>query len=115
MLIELDSGMQRCGLQPGPNVVEFAQRLTQLPGIELVGLMAWEGHVCKIEDEAEKKAQTLKTVCSLVSTVELCRKAGIEIPIVSRGGTGSFRFAAHIPGITEIQAGGGIFGDVTYR
>jgi len=115
VLIELDSGMQRCGLQPGPNVVEFAQRLTELPGIELAGLMAWEGHVCKIEDEAEKKAQTLKAVGSLVSTAELCRKAGIEIPIISCGGTGSFRLTAQIPGITEIQAGGGIFGDVTYR
>jgi D-serine deaminase-like pyridoxal phosphate-dependent protein len=114
-LIELDSGMQRCGLQPGPNVVEFARKLTDLPGIQLAGLMAWEGHVCKIEDAAEKKAQTEKAVGSLVHTAKLCREAGIAIPIVSCGGTGDFRISANIPGVTEIQAGGGIFGDLTYQ
>ncbi len=114
-LIELDSGMQRCGLQPGPNVVEFARQLSDLPGIKLSGLMSWEGHVCKIEDAVEKKTKTEKAVGSLVHTADLCRKSGIAVPIVSCGGTGSFRLSAHIPGVTEMQVGGGIFGDVTYQ
>ena len=42
-------------------------------------------------------------------------EAGLPCPIVSCGGTGSYRFAAAQPGITEIQAGGAIFMDNFYR
>ena len=34
---------------------------------------------------------------------------------MSCGGTGTFRITAGIEGITEIQAGGGIFSDVLYE
>jgi D-serine deaminase-like pyridoxal phosphate-dependent protein len=115
LLVELDSGMQRCGLKPGLNAVTFAYQVAELQGVEFAGFMAWEGHVVKIEDPIEKKAVTEKSVGSLVTTAALCREAGLEVPIVSCGGTGSFHTTAHIPGITEIQAGGGIFGDATYR
>lgn len=115
LLVELDSGMQRCGVKPGPTAVQFACQVAELPGVEFAGFMAWEGHVVKIEDPIEKKAMTEKSVGSLVATAELCRQAGLEVAIVSCGGTGSFHTTAHIPGVTEIQAGGGIFGDVTYR
>lgn len=115
LLVELDPGMHRCGLIPGPAAVEFACRVAEMPGVEFAGFMAWEGHVVKIEDPLEKKALTERAVGSLVNTAALCRETGLAVPIVSCGGTGSFRVTAHIPGITEVQAGGGIFGDVTYR
>lgn len=115
LLVELDSGLQRCGLQPGSGAVDFACRVAELPGIEFAGLMAWEGHVTRIADPMEKKVATEKAVSSLVTTAGLCSQAGLAVPIVSCGGTASFRITAHIPGVTEIQAGGGAFGDVTYR
>ena len=31
------------------------------------------------------------------------------------GGTGTYGITAHLPGVTEVQAGGGIFGDAHYR
>jgi D-serine deaminase-like pyridoxal phosphate-dependent protein len=34
---------------------------------------------------------------------------------VSCGGTGTYQIAVTVPGVTEVQAGGGIFGDVHYR
>jgi D-serine deaminase-like pyridoxal phosphate-dependent protein len=34
------------------------------------------------------------------------------VSIVSAGGTGTYHVTASLPGVTEIQAGGGIFGDV---
>ncbi len=114
-LIELNIGMNRCGILPGPGVLDFARKMQELPGIELSGLMAWEGHVVRLEDPVEKREVTGKAVQLLTGSAELCRKAGIPIPIVSCGGTGSYRISARVPGVTEIQAGGGIFGDLTYR
>ncbi len=115
LVVELDAGMQRCGLTPGQAAVDFACRVAEMPGIDFSGFMAWEGHVVKIEDPFEKKMETQKAIGSLVATAELCREAGLEVPVVSCGGTGSFRITALIPGVTEVQAGGGIFGDITYR
>ena len=77
--------------------------------------MAWEGHVVKMEDADEKKRETERAVGSLVRTAELCRSGGQPISLVSCGGTGSYTITSHIPGVTEIQAGGGVFGDVTYE
>lgn len=115
VVIEINSGMNRCGLAPGQPVLDFAKQIRNLPGIELAGLMAWEGHVVQISDPKEKLKKTQQAVSSLVETARLCRTAGFPIPIVSCGGTGSYTISAHIPGVTEIQAGGGIFGDITYR
>ncbi len=115
LLVELNAGMQRCGVAPGKAAVDFAFQIAKLPGIEFAGFMAWEGHVVRIEDPVEKKIETEKAIGLLVDTAVLCRQAGLAAPIVSCGGTGSFRITALVPGVTEIQAGGGIFGDVTYR
>ena len=37
------------------------------------------------------------------------------MPIVSCGGSGTYTITARIPGVTEIEAGGAVFSDVTYR
>jgi D-serine deaminase-like pyridoxal phosphate-dependent protein len=115
VLAELDIGMHRCGVQPGQPALDFCLSLAGLPGIDLRGLMGWEGHVTRIEDPAQKKLETERAVHHLVETAALCRAAGLAISIVSCGGTGSYTITAHIPGVTEIQAGGGAFGDVTYQ
>jgi D-serine deaminase-like pyridoxal phosphate-dependent protein len=41
-------------------------------------------------------------------------EAGLVCPIVSAGGTGSYQITARLPGLTELQAGGGIFMDLFY-
>ena len=42
------------------------------------------------------------------------RTAGEARTVVSAGGTGSYQYSADCPGITELQAGGGIFADPCY-
>ncbi len=115
VLIEINIGMNRCGLKPGTESAKFAHQIAKLPGITLSGLMGWEGHVTGIEDPNDKRIQIKSAISDLVETAELCRSEGLYIPIVSCGGTGSYRISANISGITEIQAGGGIFGDLTYQ
>ena len=45
VLLELDSGMHRLGVPPGPDAVELAERVAALDGIELIGVFTHEGHV----------------------------------------------------------------------
>lgn len=115
VLAEVNTGMNRCGVEPGVPAQAFCTELAGLPGVHLAGLMTWEGHVVKIDDSQEKRAETERAVGSLIQTAELCRKSGLPISIVSCGGTGSYTITAHIHGVTEMQAGGGVLGDVTYE
>jgi D-serine deaminase-like pyridoxal phosphate-dependent protein len=116
ILIEVNTGMNRCGVEPGEPVLDLVRQLTNLPGIKLMGAMTWEGgRVAKIQDSIEKEKQCHDAVTKLVSSVKLCREHGFEMPIVSCGGSGTYMISSHIPSVTEIQAGGAVFGSIAYR
>lgn len=114
VLIEVDIGLGRAGVAPGEPAIALARSIKALPGLELVGVSGWEGHTIEIKDPQEKAAAVEGAVAMLVATAEALRRAGFPITIVSCGGTGSFRYTTRIPGVTEIQAGGGILSDVRY-
>ena len=63
----------------------------------------------------EKGRVVAKALEQFVASAELCRNAGIPVEILSCGGTGTYWISAAQPGITEIEAGGGIFCDIRYR
>ncbi len=115
VVVELEIGMHRAGVDPGPPAVDLARRVHETPGLRLRGLMAWEGHARSEPDRAVRRRIIEAAVWRLVQCAEECRAAGLPVEIVSAGGTGTFYVTAHQPGITEIQAGGAIFGDVAAR
>jgi D-serine deaminase-like pyridoxal phosphate-dependent protein len=62
-----------------------------------------------------KEQRIADAVGLLTSTADACRAAGLPVEIVSCGGTGTYWITARLPGVTEVQAGGGILSDVVYR
>jgi D-serine deaminase-like pyridoxal phosphate-dependent protein len=114
-ILEIDIGLERAGVAPGKPAVELAKQVAALPGIDFAGIMGYEGHLLTIDDQGEKAARICAALAQLGETAERIKAAGIACPIVSCGGTGSLRFAAQQPGITELQAGGVIFMDAFYR
>jgi len=115
VLIELDTGMARAGAQPGEPAVALACIAAHTPGVRFMGLMAWEGHACDMQPEAAKRTEIERAVGALTSSAEMCRQAGLPVAIVSGGGSGTYRVTPFLAGVTEIQAGGAIFCDPTYR
>ncbi|MCB9161233.1 MAG: alanine racemase [Caldilineaceae bacterium] len=114
VVVELNTGMERAGVQPGAPALELAKAVHSYPGLELRGLMTWEGHTIGITPEADKRAAIAHSIGQLRDTVDLVRQAGLPVEIVSCGGSGTFAITAHEAGITEIQAGGVIFNDIAY-
>ncbi len=114
ILIEVNTGMDRAGTAPGEATVRLAQLVHETPGVALRGLMTWEGHTITLPP-ADKQASIERSIGQLLDTAELCRRAELPIDIVSCGGSGTYQITTTIAGITEIQAGGGIYGDVTYQ
>jgi D-serine deaminase-like pyridoxal phosphate-dependent protein len=115
VLVEVDAGMGRCGVRPGAAVAELAATIDASPGLRFAGLMAWEAHCVRMTDQDQKRACIATAVGLLTESANLCRRRGLDPQIVSCGGTGTYSITSEVPGITEIQAGGGIFHDVYYE
>ena len=115
IVIEVNVGMERCGVRPGAPAVELAKLVDSMPNLRFAGVMAWEGHAMGVKDPAAREAEIKRAVGELVATADACREAGLAVDIVSAGGTGTYLTTAGVDGVTEVEAGGGIFGDVVYR
>ncbi len=114
VLIEVEVGMERAGIASGTPTLEFARRIAACEGAQLAGLQCWESQSLRETDQEQKRRIILDDLKRFTDTADQCRQAGIPIDILSCGGTGTFSMAAFAPGITEIEAGGGIYGDLQY-
>lgn len=115
VILEVDVGLNRSGVAPVEPAVELARRVGRLEGVRLVGIMGYEGHLLQIADADEKRARIADAMKLLADVKQAMLDAGLCCDIVSAGGTGSFHITASCSGVTEIQAGGGIFMDPFYR
>lgn len=114
VLIEVNVGMARGGIAPGDPTRQLAERILATPGLRFRGLMGWEGHVLKHDGDA-KQAAIDTAIRTLLDTTEHCRRAGFDVPIVSASGSGTFLLSTRHRGLTEVQAGGAVFSDLSYR
>jgi D-serine deaminase-like pyridoxal phosphate-dependent protein len=115
VIIEVNIGLDRVGIQPGRDTLELARAIDKLDGVKFAGIMGYEGHLLQVAEPAEKEKRIRETIATLVGCKDQIGKAGIACDIVSAGGTGSYHYTVKCPGVTEIQAGGGIFMDPYYR
>ena len=115
VVIEIDIGMRRCGVAPGQPVLGLAQQIARSPGLRFEGVMGYEGHVIFTPDPEERKEKTEASLRLMMDSVELLRKAGFPVNIVSGGGTGTYFITGKYPGITELQVGSYITMDSQYR
>jgi D-serine deaminase-like pyridoxal phosphate-dependent protein len=115
VIVEVDSGMNRCGVAPGEPAVALAKAVADSPHLRFAGLMAWEGHTVSMAEHETRRDEIMRAIARLTETADACRAAGLKVDIVSCGGSGTYLHAAPMPGITEVQAGGATLGDGWYR
>jgi D-serine deaminase-like pyridoxal phosphate-dependent protein len=109
VLVDVDIGMKRTGVATARAALELARRVTATSGLRFDGLMGYEGHTLMIADPIEKRAAVAAALARLLEARDVTCAAGLDCRIISAGGSGSYQYTADIAGITEIQAGGGIF------
>ena len=113
-LVDVNVGQNRCGTAPGSEAVALGKRVEDAHGVELRGLMGYEGHAVGIASRAEREAAVRTAMEKLVSTAAMFSGAGLSTSIVSSGGTGSYDIGSAVAGITEIQAGSYALMDTDY-
>jgi len=115
ILVEVNVGMNRCGVAPGEPALELAQEVEKQKGLEFMGLMGYEGHTVFIASYKEREREAKKALKLLVDTKKLIEENDIECNAVSAGGTGTYDIAGSYPGITEVEAGSYITMDAKYN
>jgi D-serine deaminase-like pyridoxal phosphate-dependent protein len=111
-------GLQRFGVIPGDSTFTFAERLSGLPGVELVGIYAHELGLDQTEKGRDRTAY--KTAEIMARTARELRNAGFNIEHVSVGATPTFHSTCRyikegkFPEITEIHPGHFVIGDIWY-
>lgn len=104
-LVEVDTGMGRAGARSIAEAVALARHVARADGVELRGVVGYEGHCMLEPDRALRVAKAGAAMEHLVEAAQAIRDAGLEVPVVSAGGTGTWDLTGAHPGVTEIQAG----------
>ena len=104
VVIDVNVGLPRCGCAP-----EDAGRLADLArskGLEVRGVMGYEGHLMMVDEPIDKAAETERCMALL-----LAAHADVGGELVSAGGTGTYDVNTWA---TEIQAGSYLLMDTRY-
>ena len=113
VLVDVDVGLSRCGVH-AQTAVDLARIVHKLRGLELRGIMGYEGHSVFIRDRDERKIAAEKSMSILVEAAQRIRESGLPCPVVSAGGTGTYDITGSFSGVTEVQAGSYCLMDVRY-
>jgi D-serine deaminase-like pyridoxal phosphate-dependent protein len=113
VLVKVDVGFHRCGIDPGANPIGFVQAVSAMPGLRLRGLLSHAGHGYHAGSEADLAAIAQQEAQTLTSIRERASAAGIALDEISVGATPTLRFSAGQPGITELRPGNYVYFDRT--
>jgi D-serine deaminase-like pyridoxal phosphate-dependent protein len=105
VVVELDVGMGRGGTRTVEDACALAKAAADLQGVELRGLLGYEGHCADEADPVARERETRASMELLTGAAERMREDGLPIEIVSAGATGTYTITGAFPGITEVQAG----------
>jgi D-serine deaminase-like pyridoxal phosphate-dependent protein len=110
ILVDLDVGMGRTGLQTPSEALKLAQFVDATSGLRLDGLFCYPGH---INQPAAEQTQALQAVSDkLAATLRMWTDHGLQARIVSGGSTPTAFQSHQIPEYTEIRPGTYIYNDM---
>jgi D-serine deaminase-like pyridoxal phosphate-dependent protein len=114
VLVEINVGANRCGIEPGEPAFNLAQQIHASGNLRFAGLQAYHGSAQHIR-KAEDRRAAIDAACEKVKcTTALLAQAGIPCERVTGAGTGTYMYEAASSVYHEVQTGSYIFMDVDY-
>lgn len=110
VLVDLDVGFHRTGVQSPQAALELARHVARTPGLRLDGLMCYPGHLKEPPDEQRRLLEPIAGL--LQEAVDLWQRDGLEARVVSGGSSPSAYLSHHISALTEIRPGTYIYNDM---
>lgn len=112
VMLEVDNGFGRCGVQSLDEAIALADAIGELPGVELVGVMGFGGQAYRARDEYEVVAAGQREGLETAEVAEALRARGHSgVRDVSVGSSPSSPHAMQVYGVTEVRPGVYVFND----
>jgi D-serine deaminase-like pyridoxal phosphate-dependent protein len=113
VLVKVDVGFHRCGIDPNADALGFLQTVASLPGLKLRGLLSHAGHAYHAASEDELRTIAGQEAETLAGLKSRAAASGIALDEISVGATPTLRFSAGQPGVTELRPGNYVYFDRT--
>jgi D-serine deaminase-like pyridoxal phosphate-dependent protein len=113
VLIKVDVGFHRCGIDPNGDPLGFIQAAAALPGIRLRGLLSHAGHAYHAASADQLRAIAKEEAETLADLRARAGASGIALDEISVGATPTLRFSAGQKGVTELRPGNYVYFDRT--
>jgi D-serine deaminase-like pyridoxal phosphate-dependent protein len=111
ILVDVDVGLHRTGVQSPQEALALAQHVSGVKGVRLDGIMCYPGHIKAPIPEQPPELSPVSQI--LAGTLDLWRRAGLEAKIVS-GGSSPTAYQSHLVGqLTEMRPGTYIYNDMS--
>lgn len=114
VLVEVDVGQKRCGVQSCKELVELAGEVARLPNVHFAGIQAYHGGIQHKRSFEQRRSAAEKGARATARYVDALRQAGYACEVVTGGGTGTAAFDADSGVFTELQPGSYAFMDADY-
>jgi D-serine deaminase-like pyridoxal phosphate-dependent protein len=114
VLVDLNVGQDRTGVEPGQAVVDFAKEILSSDGLRFLGIQAYAGSMQHVHGFEERRTRNSQTMAPAAETVRMLEAEGIPVEIFTGGGTGTYNMDHHVLGFTDGQPGSYVFMDTQY-
>ena len=114
VLVELDCGQGRCGVEDPVQVVAMAQAIADAPGLRFGGIQAYHGGLQHVPTHAERASRFATVAEQVAATVAALKAAGLPPEWVTGGGSGSYYLEGASGIFNELQCGSYVFMDADY-
>ena len=114
VIIEVETGLGRCGVRSAQQGVELAKIVQSLPGLQFRGLMSHQV-IRGTPDRETRFTEGRRMIQTCLDVRDAIVAAGIPVEIVSSGESWTYDVAGDIPGVTEVQGGSYLLMDTGYR
>jgi D-serine deaminase-like pyridoxal phosphate-dependent protein len=114
VLVDFSAGHLRTGCATEADLAALASAAVAAEGLTLRGVQSYSGNLQHIPVRAERRAKALAQLDRLRCMIARLRDGGLEVPIVTGAGTGTFDLDPEARVFTELQVGSYVFMDVDY-
>jgi D-serine deaminase-like pyridoxal phosphate-dependent protein len=115
VVVDYDVGMHRNGVETVEEGLALGEEIATSPGLELRGVMAYEGHLVAIEDRAERSAAALLAFAEPLALLHELRLRGHAAPMLTGSSSATHDSTGALSEMTDVQAGTYALMDANYR
>ena len=112
VFLDIDGGMHRTGISPGPAAADLYRSLATLPGLHAAGLHMYDGHIHDTDLAVRQRASD-DAFAHVTAMRDALLKDGLPVPTTVAGGTPTFPLHARRPDV-ECSPGTTVFWDFGY-